>query len=109
MIQSPEGMSGNLGSCCGCGASGPQVRNILMLDRRAPEPGTGWGCLECDLPCDGAIAVLCDKCILAIPIGHSPKFACCGFPYENRRMPYDQLDKEEFNHDRSKHPEEVIQ
>jgi hypothetical protein len=89
----------DLGKCCECGIEGPTVRNILMIDKRGPERGKGWGCVECGLPLDGAIAVLCDVCILR---DEHPKFVCSGFPYENRRIPFEQL-TEKFTHDRSKH------
>ena len=52
----------DLGQCCACGKSGPDVRNIVMLSFRGPDPGKGWGCLQCGLPTDGASAVLCDGC-----------------------------------------------
>lgn len=27
----------------------------MMLDKKAPQPGTGWGCFACGLPQDEAI------------------------------------------------------
>jgi len=33
-----------------------------MLPYRAPVRGTGWGCLVCKIPNDGAIAVVCETC-----------------------------------------------
>src|SRR5438105_4608012 len=51
----------SLGPCCVCnGTDG--VLNLIMLDRRAAISGHGWGCLICDLPFDGAYAVMCDPC-----------------------------------------------
>ena len=47
----------NLGPCCHCGRT-DDVRTIVMLSRRGPMPGCGWGCVVCGLPLDGAIAVL---------------------------------------------------
>ena len=53
----------DLGACCAC-ESTENVRNILSLNYKAP-PGTisAWGCFPCNLPTEGAIAVLCDDCI----------------------------------------------
>jgi hypothetical protein len=39
------------------------LRNVVLLTLKAPVPGTGWGCVVCDLPLDGAIALVCDSCI----------------------------------------------
>lgn len=55
----------DLGACCACRTRGPTVRNVMMLDKPAPVPGTGWGCFVCGLPSDGAIAVVCDACLQA--------------------------------------------
>lgn len=30
--------------------------------KKAPVPGTGWGCVICGLASDGAIAACCDAC-----------------------------------------------
>ncbi len=94
----------NLGPCCSCERIGPSVRNIMTLHLRAPVPGTGWDCFQCSLPPDGAIAVLCDECLEAsLPI----RFVCVGRPGEGNRLPIEQLNGEIFDHDMSKHPEEV--
>jgi hypothetical protein len=52
----------DLGSCCICGKEDETVRNLGMLSFRAPIPGTGWGCVQCGLPMDGAQVVICDEC-----------------------------------------------
>jgi len=92
----------SLGRCCHCEREGPTVRNIVMLPLRSPEPGSGrWGCLECGLPIEGALAVVCDECLER---GLKPKLACLGPPAANRRIPIEQL-TERFEHDMSKHPE----
>ncbi len=54
---------GDLGACCACLCVGASVRNLVMLPVRAPVPGTGWGCVVCGLPNDGALAVVCDLCL----------------------------------------------
>lgn len=53
----------DLGTCCGCGCTGETVRNLIMLQKKAPVPGTGWGCVVCGLPSDGAVAVVCNDCL----------------------------------------------
>lgn len=92
----------DLGTCCHCEKSGPTVRNVLMLSLRAPVPGTGWGCIQCGLPNDGAIAVLCDECLKA---ERPERFVCVGYAKDNRRMPIESLDKAHFDHDFAKHLE----
>jgi hypothetical protein len=94
-----------LGPCCIC-ETDQDVRNIAMLDQRAPIAGHGWGCVVCDLPPDGALAVLCDRCaggfeskILKL------QFACRGYPASEGRVPFEDLDPAPFEHDRRKHPE----
>ena len=90
-----------LGPCCVCGTTGETVRNIMMLNKRAPTPGYGWACFQCGLPPDGAIAVLCDGCLEAnAKITH----ICDGYPAEGKRVPLD-LSAPDFDHDMSKHPE----
>lgn len=97
-------MDNLLGPCCHCEKADPSVRNVVALARRAPMPGTGWGCFQCHLPPDGAIAVLCDKCSEAsLPI----RFVCVGQPGKGNRLPVEQLGDEVFYHDLSKHPEEA--
>jgi hypothetical protein len=54
----------DLGPCCGCEVTTLGACNIVMLDKKAPVAGAGWGCLVCELPHDGAVAVLCDACLL---------------------------------------------
>jgi hypothetical protein len=48
------------GNCCAC--RNRPATGITILSVKAPVRGTGWGCLVCHLPRDGAIAVLCDEC-----------------------------------------------
>ena len=94
----------DLGPCCHCEKTGPAVRNIMMLHRRAPVPGTGWGCFQCGLSQDGAVAVLCDECLEA---SKPKRFVCVGQPGDGKRMPVEELSTEPFDHDMSKHPEEA--
>lgn len=94
-----------LGKCCICEQEGSSVRNLLMLSQRSPEPGTGcWGCFQCDLPMEGAVAVLCDPCTEKLHGGEAIRYACLGAPSENRRIPLEQLSAVPFDHDRSQGP-----
>ena len=90
----------NLGPCCVCERT-EGVRNIVMLDKRAPIPGTGWGCVVCGLPPDGASAVLCDDCL-----EKPPRFACKDYPGIGGRIPIDEL-TEKFEHDYRFHSDEI--
>ena len=87
------------GPCCNCGRT-DGVRNITMLSRRGPTPGRGWGCVQCGLPLDGAIAVVCDDCTTI-----EPKFVCSGYPVTLGRVPIKELSPDVFDHDMTKHPE----
>jgi hypothetical protein len=95
-----------LGPCCMCEAT-EGVRNILMLSRRGVVKGHGWGCVECDLPTDGAIVVLCDACLAIYQADESAlRFACRGYPASEGRVPIADLPPGVFDHDESKHKEE---
>jgi hypothetical protein len=92
----------DLGSCCACRKSGPTVRNIITLPVRSPTPGFGWGCFVCNLPSDGAVAVLCDACLeRGMPILD----VCHGYPKENMRMSRESC-REAFDHDPARHEDE---
>lgn len=86
----------NFHACCACGRSGPTVRNILMVNRLAPTPGKGWGCLTCGLPMNGALAVVCDPCLES---GAELKFVCTGMPTQPERTPLADLPPGKFWHD----------
>jgi hypothetical protein len=94
----------DLGPCCVCEKTGPDVRNILMLNQLSPIPGRGWGCLACGLPLNGAIAIVCDGCLEALNQGLELKFACRGYPGKDGRVPIEEL-AGEFDHNILKHPE----
>lgn len=83
-----------LGRCCACEKEGDDVRNAIMLNKRSPTPGKGWGCFQCHLPMDGALAVLCDHCL---ETNAEIKFAVAGYPYKNKRVPIESL-VGEFDH-----------
>lgn len=90
----------HFGPCCNCGRN-EGVRNIVMISRRGPARGCGWGCVVCRLPLDGAIAVVCDDCIDVSP----PRFVCAGYPVTLERVAFDALSPEPFDHDPTKHPD----
>ena len=91
-----------MGPCCACECEGPQVRNVVMIDRRAIFAGHGWGCVVCGLSPDGASYVLCDDCFDA---KRPPIFACRGYPGIDGRVVIEILTAP-FDHDMSKHTEE---
>lgn len=89
----------DLGPCCACPAVGPAVRNVLMLSQKAPMAGRGWACLLCNLPADGAIAVVCDACLeTTAPLTQ----ACRGYPGEDGRVPIGDLEGSQ-QHDQAIH------
>jgi len=97
----------DFGTCCVCGEEGTEenpVRNGIMLKLRGPSPGKGWGCLICDLPVDGAMAFVCDRC-LDLGFEKSPiRWVVKGFIADKGRVSIDVC-KEFFDHDMSKHKE----
>lgn len=93
-----------LGACCNCETL-EGVRNIGCVNKKAPVPGKGWGCIVCDLPADGATVVLCDACAKSLRASKAdPRFACRGYPASDGRVPFSELTGE-HKHDLSKHPE----
>jgi hypothetical protein len=92
----------DLGACCSCRETGPTVRNLLALDVAAPIPGTGWGCVVCGVPNNGALAVLCDACVEAkAPIVD----VCYGHAASGLRSAREACTRP-FAHDMTKHSEE---
>jgi hypothetical protein len=94
-----SGDAPDLGLCCACAIKA--ATGILMLQRRAPTSGKGWGCVVCHLPLDGAVAVLCDDCK-----PDAVRFVCDGYPKDGR-VPIETLTDEVFDHDPAQHPEEA--
>lgn len=93
----------DLGACCACGKRGPAVRCVLLLPHKAPVPGTGWGCVQCGLACDGAVAVLCDVCLYE---ERPVREACFGHPAAGERVPLSSL-AGWHEHDLEKHSESM--
>ena len=95
----------DLGNCCMCEKRDESCRNLITLDKKTPEERRSWGCVVCNLPPSGAVAVLCDDCIDELRQKRGEiKFACLGYPGENRRVGLEKL-TEVYEHDNSKHPE----
>jgi len=101
----------DLGPCCVCEATGADVRNIIMIHKKAPIAGRGWGCLQCGLPSNGATVILCDLCLTSYQARGEIilKYACRGYPAADGRIAYSQLSDEPFDHDLTKHPELAMQ
>jgi len=94
----------DLGPCCMCEVCGPEVCNIIMLDRRCAVPGHGWGCVVCGLPADGASAVLCNECLDKWRADETRlTTACRGWPGSDGRIAIADLPAGEFAHDMAKH------
>lgn len=92
----------SLGPCCICEREA-DVKTIVMLPIRAKIPGHGWGCVVCNLPGDGASAVLCDACVGDYAAGNEPlQFVCRGFPGTDGRINvHDYGEEIAFDHDRT--------
>lgn len=90
----------SLGPCCGCERdTAGSVHTIVMLEFRNKVPGHGWGCFVCNLPCDGASAVLCDDCREKLEHGVEViRFGCRGYPGTDGRAPIETFN-EPFMHD----------
>lgn len=93
----------DFGPCCACRQEGPTVRNFVALNKRAAVAGTGWGCVVCDLPADGAVAVLCDKCLAE---NAEIQDVCHGHAASKERSPFAAL-TEDFDHSHDLHEAEI--
>lgn len=91
----------DFGPCCACCKKKDAVHNVVMLDQKGSTPGSGWGCVQCGLPADGAFAVLCDDCV---SVGAPIIFAVTGPVKEKKRVLVESLGAE-HKHDMTKHPE----
>lgn len=92
-----------LGTCCICGEESETVRNIVTVERRAPIPGTGWGCFVCKLPEDGAMAVVCDDCLPPLGGHMELKQVILGNPADKKRIAFDELPPGNFRHTEEMH------
>jgi hypothetical protein len=100
---SANAKSMELGVCCACGSR--EATGIAMLPLKSVTPGTGWGCVQCGLPADGALTVLCNLCGYKFEHGKAEvRFAVAGYVGDGERVTIEEL-TEGFWHDESKHPE----
>ena len=76
------------GACCACGMDRGDVRNFITLEKLAPVPGTGWGCVLCGLPGNGAVAVVCDACAAS---NRPPRWAVHGWAADKERIAIEKL------------------
>jgi hypothetical protein len=95
--------------CCWCGKD-RICRNVVLIQRLAPVPGTGWGCLICGLPNDGAIAVGCDECMAGADLD-TPVWVCSSWAGQvdgaaAERVRYEDLPPDGFGHKPGFHEEE---
>lgn len=102
----------DLGPCCRCGETGPSVRIVVTIERRAPIRGTGWSCHVCGAR-DGALAVICEACEAwadqrGLALGSILRTFCWGRPVDGERRPLSELPAERVCHDRSAHSEIAI-
>jgi hypothetical protein len=91
------------GPCCACLKQKPTTRNLLMLPHRASVPGAGWGCIVCNLPPDGAVAIVCDDCLQA---GSDLQNVIFGYPMEKQRVGYEAVSHTKFKHTQELHERE---
>jgi len=79
-----------LGTCCGCQQPIQGVPHLIMLDIEAPIAGTGWGCYLCHLPNNGALAVVCNECL----ISQSMLFEVIyGYPESKQRLRFVNMEE----------------
>lgn len=95
----------NFGNCCACRQPIPPTsqKNYILIGKKAPVPGTGWGCAQCGLAADGAAIVICDDCLKEERVIQD---AIYGYAAEGMRIPIHLLTGK-HEHDMSKHPEEA--
>lgn len=87
--------------CCIC-LKKTTDKNLVLVSRKAPIPGTGWGCHTCGLPADGAVSILCDECFSKFANKKVPvKYVYRGFLDAGELVELKTLDN--FNHDEIKH------
>lgn len=95
-----------LGPCCACRGT-EDVHTIVILPHKNAIPSRGWGCFVCNLPCEGASAVLCDSCAAGYQLGTVKLVeACRGWAGEDGREPIATTRaRGVHDHDLTYHPE----
>ena len=90
-MMSPVSDAPSLGTCCICGGR-ERVTTLLTLSVKGKVSGHGWGCVVCNLPSDGAVAVLCEICRPLYQSGEKKLLiACMGYPATEGRIPISEL------------------
>ena len=74
-----------------------------MLPQKALTPGKGWGCVQCGLPSDGAVAAICDQCAENDHV--EIRYVFDGYITERKLVPIDELPKVPHEHNMEFHPE----
>jgi hypothetical protein len=94
----------DFGPCCGCGKPhDATVRNVLYLDFEAPPGFCGWGCFVCGLEFRGALAIMCDACL--VQPGVAPKFIAGGRCLTDKlRVALEGYQRRPFGHIHARHP-----
>jgi hypothetical protein len=93
----------DFGTCCACRQQGETVRNFVTLPKQAPVAGTGWSCVVCNLPDDGALAVLCDQCL---ETNAEIQDVIHGMVDGKKRSPFAAL-TQDFDHDPALHEADI--
>lgn len=91
------------GTCCVC-ESEMETCGIIQLGYKV-ESESGWGCYQCGLPMEGAIAIVCGDCVdkHAETIEDQIKYLMDG---KKGRFPVPPVEKRvTHEHDLSLHPE----
>lgn len=89
------------GPCCYCEGD-VKSPYLIMMEIEAPHGFKGWGCLICHLEARGAIAVFCEKCVLAQRV---PIYVAAGRNLaDNMRVRLDdKFQQRPFRHDPAAH------
>jgi hypothetical protein len=97
-------------ACCICGDIKMTSRNIAMLDFKRPHGASvsGWGCVVCNLPMEGALAVVCDDCQAADRTLDDIRFILAGALDDPGRIPIEGLVRIPHAHDLTRHPEMML-
>jgi len=90
----------DLGTCCACEGS-TEVKWIIPLPHKAPNPRYGWDCAVCHVK-GGAVAVICSSCLA---LNTQVKFVVDDYPYKNIRIPIEAVNADLYLHDYAYHPE----
>lgn len=99
-------MKSEYGCCCIC-ESTQNVNNLIQLDYKVgAESESGWGCVQCGLKAEGAIAIICDACFdkhgKSGDLEAKIKLLMSGI----KRIPVPPVsDRVPHEHDLSRHPE----